>query len=274
MVVTVQGASPVPVCWLVDRSPESLWASWEAWMSVSDLDFTYWDATAQLAEVWLLDVSSMLDLPQVFRTEMKLAHVMVVHKLVCSGTSSGRTVPASSPARPLFYCFPICNKKTCMTNNLVFPKLWLEVTVFFASNDRFPPLDVLWSSAAPGRDTPPLALCTGLNQSGSGWTRLRLSQMLICAAQLRAQRHSAQRHSACMWCKITWAGTPSPLLLGFCARGPGVDVTRRRGQRVPLRLRHEAEPLTAVGSRCSEVTGRGLQGRRHSPLQGLQEDIL
>lgn len=96
-----------------------------------------------------------------------------------------------------------------------------------------------------------------------------LSQMLICTAQLRAQRHSA-----CMWCKKTWAGTPSPMLLGFCARCPGVDVTRRRGQRVPLRRRHGAEPLTAVGSRCSEVTGTGLLGRRHSALQGLQPHHL
>lgn len=47
-------------------------------------------------------------------------------------------------------------------------------------------IDLLWSSAAPGRATPPLALCTGLNQSGSWWTRLHLSQMLICTAQLRA----------------------------------------------------------------------------------------
>lgn len=60
------------------------------------------------------------------------------------------------------------------------------------------------------------------------------------------------------------------MLLGFRARGPGVDVTRRGGQRVPLRHRHGAEPLTAVGSRCSEVTGTVLQGRRHSALQGPQ----
>lgn len=82
--------------WLVDCSPESLWASWEAWMSVSDLDFTCWYATVQLAEVWLLDVSSVLDLPQVFRTEMKLADVTVALKMVCSVTAIFFPLPAPS----------------------------------------------------------------------------------------------------------------------------------------------------------------------------------
>lgn len=69
----------------------------------------------------------------------------------------------------------------------------------------------LWSSAVPER-RPGLALCTGLNQSGSWWTQVHLSQMLICRAQLWGQRHFT-----CMWCKITWAGMPSPCCMGFCS---------------------------------------------------------
>ena len=60
-----------------------------------------------------------------------------------------------------------------------------------------------------------------------------------------------------------------PILHGFFVQGPGKDVTHRGGQNVPLRLHHEALALTAVGSRCSEVTGTGLQGHQHSALQGL-----
>lgn len=69
----------------------------------------------------------------------------------------------------------------------------------------------LWSSAVSDR-RPGLALYTGLNQSGSWWTQVHLSQMLICRAQLRGQRHFT-----CMWCKITWAGMPSSRCLGFCS---------------------------------------------------------
>lgn len=49
-----------------------------------------------------------------------------------------------------------------------------------------------------------------------------------------------------------------PILLVFLSKGPGKDVTHRGGQSVPLRLHHEAVALTAVVSRCSEVTGAGL----------------
>lgn len=51
--------------------------------------------------------------------------------------------------------------------------------------------------------------------------------------------------------------------------GPGKDVTHWGGQSVPLRRRHKAVALTAVGSRCSEVTGTGLRGHHHSSLLGL-----
>lgn len=70
----------------------------------------------------------------------------------------------------------------------------------------------LWSSAVPER-RPGLAACTGLNQSGSWWARVHLSQMLICRAQLWGQRRFT-----CIWCKITWAGMPSPSCLDFCSR--------------------------------------------------------
>lgn len=50
-------------------------------------------------------------------------------------------------------------------------------------------------------------------QSGSSRARVHLSQMLICSAQLWGQKCST-----CIWCKITWAGMPSPSSLGFCLR--------------------------------------------------------
>lgn len=63
---------------------------------------------------------------------------------------------------------------------------------------------------------------------------------------------------------------PSPSCLPcFFVKGLGKYLTHRGGQSVPLHLHHKAVALTAVGSRCSEVTGTGLQGRHHSDLQGL-----
>lgn len=111
----------------------------------------------------------------------------------------------------------------------------------------------LWSSAEwkPER-RPELALYTGLNQSGSWRTQVHLSQMSKCRAQLWGQKHFT-----CMWCKITRASMPSPSCLGFCS-WPRDRCDTSRGQSVPLCLHHEAETLTAVGSRCSEDTGKSL----------------
>lgn len=52
-------------------------------------------------------------------------------------------------------------------------------------------------------------------------------------------------------------------------KGLGKYLTHQGGQSVPLHLHHKAVALTAVGSRCSEVTVAGLRGRHHSDLQGL-----
>lgn len=61
-----------------------------------------------------------------------------------------------------------------------------------------------------------------------------------------------------------------PILLarGF-VHGLGIDVAHWGGQSVPLCLHHEAAALAAVGSRCSVLSGKGLQGPQHSALQGL-----
>lgn len=266
MVLTVRGTSQVPAYsgWLFSWVPlsflGSLNVSLRSWLYLQYAQCSF----LLLLEVWLLDMSSMSDLPQVFRTEMRLADVTVVQKLDCSVTYRG--IPASfvpthsfpefslfwgaflSPTLffPVFYSFTVDNKKTCVTD--IFPNSTIIVTY-----DRFYlPKRLCDQQRCQGGHQHWLCALP-LNQSGARWTRVHLSQMLICTAQLWGQRHST-----CMWCKITWAGTPSPMLLGFSAHGPGIDVTHWGGQSVPLRLHHDAVPLAAVGSRCSEVTGTGL----------------
>lgn len=190
--------------------------------------------TSPLCRNWIAAWLTEVSLPALFRPILSLSF--------CSfgGLSS------LWPFFLIFYSFTVDNKKTSVTD--IFPNSTIIVTY-----DRFylPKrlCDQQWRQGGHQH-----WLCAlPLNQSGSRWTRVHLSQMLICTAQLWGQRHST-----CMWCKITWAGTPSPMLLGFSAHGPGIDVTHRGGQSVPLRLHHDAVPLTAVGSRCSEVTGTGL----------------
>lgn len=98
-------------------------------------------------------------------------------------------------------CFFTNEKKgTCATD------------IFRSRSLSVPSRRTLWSSAVPER-SPGLAVCAGLNQSGSWWAQVHLSQMLICRAQLWGQRRFT-----CIWCKITWAGMPSPSCLGFCSR--------------------------------------------------------
>lgn len=82
----------------------------------------------------------------------------------------------------------------------------------------------LWSSAAPERGDHGLAVCTGLNQSGSLWAQVHLSQMLIYRAPaLRPEalymylvQNNMSRHA-------------KPIPPGFFVWGPGKDVTHRGG---------------------------------------------
>lgn len=74
----------------------------------------------------------------------------------------------------------------------------------------------------------------------------------------------------CMRWKITQAGMPNPsCLLEVLFMAQRKICPHRGGQSVPLCLHYEAVALTAVGSRCSVVSGKGLQGPQHSALQGL-----
>lgn len=95
MVLTVRGTSQVPVypgrlfSWVPLSFLGSLNVSLQSWLYLQYAHCSF----QLLLEVWLLDMSSMSDLPQVFRTEMRLADVTVVQKLDCSVTYRG--IPAS-----------------------------------------------------------------------------------------------------------------------------------------------------------------------------------
>lgn len=221
MVLTVQGTSQVPVYsgWVFSWVPLSfLWSSnVRSWLY---LQCTQSPIQLRL-EVEVLVMYSMFDLIQVFKTEIELAVV--------------RNWTAVSIAEvSLFYwdsgwssCFSKANSSPQLVVALCSFLSFTHLTSFFFTNEKkethvtdisklrslsISSQQALWSSAVPER-RPGLAVCTGLNQSGSRWAQVHLSQMLICRAQ-----HWGQRRFTCIWCKITWAGTPSPSCLGFCLR--------------------------------------------------------
>lgn len=174
MVVTVRGASQVPVCsgWLtVLLSPSELHGKPECQSHIS--------ASPADMQRRCLRSSACLMCPSC-RTCRRCSGLKwswptlrLCWKWFYSVTSSG--LPASFFPRlpvPLFYCFPINNEKTCMTNIFFFFQILTGTDCLLPAMIDSPTLGLPWSSAAPGRDTPPLAFCTGLNQSGSWWTRL------------------------------------------------------------------------------------------------------
>lgn len=192
MVVTVRGASQVPVCsgWLtVLLSPSELHGKPECQSQISALP-------ADMQQRYLRSSGCLMCPP--CRTCLRCSGLKWSWPTsrLCWKWFAAWLPVVSLPAPPLhpspsFIASPLIIRKLAW-QTFSFSQTLTRTDCLLPAMIDFPTPDLLWSSAAPGRDTPPLALCTGLNQSGSWWTRLRLSQMLISAQlswELRGTLH-------------------------------------------------------------------------------------
>lgn len=216
---------------LVECFPESLWAFCEA-QNVSLRSRLYLRCTQSPIEM----LFSGLDTCYVHRVwlERGVSRSVLLGLRMVSAFPKSLFSPTVDCCSSLFFC------ATHFFSHLLFfhstnEKKGAHVTdISKLRSLSISPQQALWSSAVPER-RPGLAVCTGLNQSGSLWAQVHLSQMRICRTQLWGQRrfymHLVQNNMS-RHAKL--------ILPGFFVEGPGKDVTHRGGQSVPLRLHHEA----------------------------------